>query len=144
MAPPPTQLAGPRPGPRDIISGNGRSGVYLSGAGTSNNVVAGDYIGTDQFGETALGNGYGGVIAGGASSNTIGGSTAVPRTLSRATRRAAYFYLTRGRSITWFPAITSARTHPGRWPLATTRTAWTLSAALRPTRSAERRPVPAM
>ncbi len=60
---------------RNVISGNGYTGVIISGARTSNNVVAGNYIGTTSSGESALGDGvYGdGVdIANGASGNWIG------------------------------------------------------------------------
>ena len=42
---------------RNIISGNFQVGVWITGAGTSNNVVAGDYIGTNSTGMSALPNG---------------------------------------------------------------------------------------
>ena len=62
-------------GVRDVISGNGASGVIVSGSGTTGNVVEGAYIGLDATGEIAVGNGVDGVdIAGGATSNTIGGT----------------------------------------------------------------------
>ncbi len=65
---------------RDVISGNGGSGVYLSGTGTDDNVAEGDYIGTDYTGAHALGNGNGGVILiDGAAGNTIGGTTPASR-----------------------------------------------------------------
>ncbi|MGO9924331.1 MAG: FG-GAP-like repeat-containing protein, partial [Isosphaeraceae bacterium] len=41
---------------RNVISGNGDSGVLISGQGTDGNVVAGDFIGTDLTGTVALGN----------------------------------------------------------------------------------------
>ncbi len=62
---------------RNIISANARAGVWLTGSGTSGNVVEGDYIGLAADGKTALGNGNQGVlIDGGASRNTIGGTAA--------------------------------------------------------------------
>ena len=62
---------------RDVISGNVDTGVWIQDEGTNNNVVDGDYIGTDKTGAVAIGNGAGGVvIANGASNNIIGGSTA--------------------------------------------------------------------
>jgi parallel beta-helix repeat protein len=65
---------------RDVISGNGYYGVYLSDSGTSNNLVEGNYIGTNAAGTAALGNGVNGVeIMNGASSNTIGGVTSSAR-----------------------------------------------------------------
>ena len=65
---------------RNVISGNGDSGVLISGQGTDGNVVAGDFIGTDLTGTVALGNagssGYpanaGVSIEAGASGNWIG------------------------------------------------------------------------
>ena len=60
---------------RDIISANGIDGVQIDYTGTSANVVAGDYIGTDVTGTHALGNTRAGVyIWSGASSNTVGGT----------------------------------------------------------------------
>jgi hypothetical protein len=61
-------------GPGNVISANGGHGVDLSGAGTTGNVVAGDYIGTDAGGSKALGNIDSGVIIWrGASGNRVGG-----------------------------------------------------------------------
>lgn len=58
---------------RNIISGNLRNGVQFEGAGTNNNIVAGNYIGTDLHGTSSLGNGWHGVIIfGTASNNRIG------------------------------------------------------------------------
>jgi hypothetical protein len=65
---------------RDVLSGNGVCGAYLLGQGTSGNVVAGDYIGTDSSGNAALPNHINGVdIVSGASANTIGGTTSGAR-----------------------------------------------------------------
>ncbi len=58
---------------RNIISGNTRNGVQFEGAGTSDNIVAGNYIGTTVSGTALLGNGLHGVIIfGTASNNRIG------------------------------------------------------------------------
>ena len=65
--------AGPL-GQGNLISANTSVGVQLQDAGTSNNSIIGNSIGTDITGDTADGNGYAGiVIAGGASQNVIGG-----------------------------------------------------------------------
>jgi hypothetical protein len=65
---------------RNVISGNSGDGVTLVGPGTSNNVVAGNFIGTDVSGTAALGNDGNGVsILAGASNNTVGGATAGAR-----------------------------------------------------------------
>jgi titin len=60
---------------RNIISGNGGSGVYLNGAGATGNLVQGNYVGTDVSGSLALPNVGDGVTLSGASGNTIGGAT---------------------------------------------------------------------
>jgi hypothetical protein len=71
-------IGGPTASARNLISGNGNTGVYLSGSGASNNVVQGNYIGTDITGTAALANGknglYSGIYASGAPRNLIGGS----------------------------------------------------------------------
>ncbi len=58
---------------RNVISGNALDGVSLYGAGTEQNIVAGNYAGTDVTGRNALGNGGPGVsINAGAARNLIG------------------------------------------------------------------------
>ena len=60
----------------NVISANTGAGVVISGTGTTGNVVEGNFIGTDSAGDTGLGNADDGVqVYGGASDNTIGGST---------------------------------------------------------------------
>jgi len=61
---------------RNVISGNSGIGVEIEGSGTSQNIVAGNYIGTNASGTSALANVEGVMIALGAASNTIGGSFA--------------------------------------------------------------------
>jgi titin len=71
---------------RNVIASEGRGGVRLAGAGTSFNVVAGNFIGTDAAGMAAVGNfnlslGGGdnvGIVAG-ASNNTVGGTDLAAR-----------------------------------------------------------------
>ena len=63
-----------------VLSNNQGDGVELTGSGTSSNVVSGDHLGTDVFGMIALPNLYNGVeVTGGASANTVGGTTASAR-----------------------------------------------------------------
>jgi parallel beta-helix repeat protein len=58
----------------NLISGNAEAGVWLEGAGTSQNTIRGNFIGTNLSGNAAVGNGYDGiVILGGAAQNVIGG-----------------------------------------------------------------------
>ena len=50
-------------GQRNVISGNiFNDGVYILGAGTGDDVVAGNYIGTTATGKAALQNGYEGIL----------------------------------------------------------------------------------
>jgi titin len=55
---------------RNVISGNGGSGIYLSAS--SDNIIAGNYIGTNAAGSAALGNGLMGVGVQDGDANRIG------------------------------------------------------------------------
>jgi VCBS repeat-containing protein/parallel beta-helix repeat protein len=59
---------------RNVISGSGIDGVYV--AGSSGNIVQGNYIGTNAAGTAALGNTEDDVWLNDASNNTIGGTVA--------------------------------------------------------------------
>lgn len=73
-------IGGTAAGTRNVISGNSSQGVTISGAGASNNVIQGNYIGTDVSGTAALANAtFGVTIFGGATNNTVGGTTAAAR-----------------------------------------------------------------
>ena len=61
---------------RNVIAGNGRGGVEINGPAAVNNLVEGNFIGTDVTGTVAPGNQGSGVTVQGASDNTIGGSAA--------------------------------------------------------------------
>jgi titin len=63
-----------RIGPSNIVSGNRLSGVLLSGAGATNNVVFGNRIGTDPDGTAALPNQLDGVLINSVSNNLVGGT----------------------------------------------------------------------
>jgi hypothetical protein len=62
-----------------VINGFSGTGIVLVTNG--NNVIAGNYIGTDATGTARQGNGYGVCIWGSASNNTVGGTTAGTRNL---------------------------------------------------------------
>ncbi len=69
------EIGGTDPGDADVISDNGDWGVTINGA--NENVVEGDFIGTDSTGTLELGNARGGVdFSQGASYNTLGGTAA--------------------------------------------------------------------
>ena len=62
---------------RNIISGNTADGIEIDGTGTSNNLVQGNYIGTDVTGAAGLANSGQGVRVHSAATNiTIGGAAA--------------------------------------------------------------------
>ena len=66
-------IGGTNASARNIISANSWSGVGI-GAGTSGNVVVGNYIGLDIRGTLPLGNSNSGIYIDGASGNVIGGT----------------------------------------------------------------------
>ena len=68
------QIGGTASGARNIISANGDAGIFFLGAGTTANLVQGNFIGTDAFGTLARGNLYEGIYMEQAATNFIGGS----------------------------------------------------------------------
>ncbi len=59
----------------NTIVGNGSAGVWIHDAGTNNNNLVGNYIGTDAASDTWLGNGLNGVtLSAGAANNTLRGN----------------------------------------------------------------------
>ena len=75
-----TRIGGITEGERNLISGNSSDGIRFKV--TSNNVVIGNYIGTNAAGDGAIRNGDDGVeITRDASFNTIGGTTVAERNI---------------------------------------------------------------
>lgn len=66
---------------RNIISGNSGNGIVLNGTGTQQNLVKGNFIGTDISGMAPLSNYSGISILSNANSNTIGGLTVPERNI---------------------------------------------------------------
>jgi len=66
-------IGGTAVGARNVISGNIGAGVSID-PGATNNVVLGNFIGTDATGELAVPNRAAGVLIGESSNNTIGGT----------------------------------------------------------------------
>jgi hypothetical protein len=61
---------------RNVISGNDRDGVRISGAFTTGNIISGNYIGLTAGGTSVVGNDQNGVyLYGNTKNNTIGGDT---------------------------------------------------------------------
>ena len=74
-----TTVGGTQAEARNLISGNGWAGILIVEA--HNNMVAGNYIGTDSSGSKPIGNGNCGINISGASKNTIGGTTSEARNI---------------------------------------------------------------
>ena len=76
-------IGGTAAGARNVISGNEQNGVQIirfTSSAVSNNVVEGNYIGTDAGGTVDLGNGQFGVaLTGGVTNNRIGGTSTASR-----------------------------------------------------------------
>ena len=72
-------IGGDSSGERNLIASSGEVGVRIWGAGTANNTISGNYIGSDVHGTSAFANNDGGIyIADGASYNVVGGVNATP------------------------------------------------------------------
>ena len=69
-------IGGTAIGARNVISGNFIDGVEVSGLGATNNVIAGNYIGTDATGSFAVLNRDNGVYITGVPGNIVGGTAA--------------------------------------------------------------------
>jgi parallel beta-helix repeat protein len=65
---------------RNIISGNSDGGVIINGTGSHDNILYGNFIGTDITGTSRIENGNGVVIINSAN-NTVGGHTAYERNI---------------------------------------------------------------
>jgi hypothetical protein len=70
-------VGGAGAGAGNLLSGNGNAGLWLEGAGVTNNVMQGNWIGLDASGTAAVPNGWAGIyILDGSSGNLIGGTAA--------------------------------------------------------------------
>ena len=69
-------IGGTASGAGNVISSNGAYGVWITGGGTTQNLIQGNAIGTDITGTVALANKQAGVqVDNGAANNTVGGLT---------------------------------------------------------------------
>ncbi len=66
-------------GPNNVISGNTFQGIYMAGARTMDNTIAGNLIGTTASGLAPLGNAQRGIFINGAPNNLVGGTTPADR-----------------------------------------------------------------
>ena len=67
-------IGGTTAGHRNVISGNVQNGIQIQNAGTDNNTIQGNYIGTDAGGTVDLGNAFDGINLADGANNTIGGT----------------------------------------------------------------------
>ena len=68
-------IGGVTSGAGNVISGNGKQGVYVHDSGTTGNVIEGNHIGLNAAGNAAVPNTWAGVnLANGAQFNLVGGS----------------------------------------------------------------------
>ncbi len=72
-------VGGTAAGAGNILVLNQGSGVHIQGGAASGNLVQGNFIGTDRFADTFLGNFHSGVNIESAPRNTIGGTTLAAR-----------------------------------------------------------------
>jgi hypothetical protein len=63
---------------RNVVSGNSEIGIAVVGAGSSSNIIRGNYVGTDRLGSSSVGN-KDGIELSGATGNTIGGTNSSHR-----------------------------------------------------------------
>jgi uncharacterized repeat protein (TIGR01451 family) len=93
-----TLVGGPTAAARNIISANGRNGVYIFDGRSSQAVIENDYIGTDSHGLLPRGNDGFGVAIDGTSNNTIGGSAATGNVIAAngATKKISAYGLVPG------------------------------------------------
>jgi len=86
-------IGGPRAGERNLFSGNVAYGVDLFGVGVQENIVRGNFIGTDITGTKAIPNTYGVLFDDRSSRNLVGGTNPGEWNLiSGNTAFGAYFY----------------------------------------------------
>jgi titin len=70
-------IGGTYSGARNVISGNGESGVFLNAHGATGNCIGGNYIGVGMSGGVMVGNAGDGITINGAPGNTIGGGNVI-------------------------------------------------------------------
>ncbi|PYI87060.1 MAG: hypothetical protein DME26_07380, partial [Verrucomicrobia bacterium] len=84
-------IGGPLAGAGNLISGNGQSGIIISGAAATGNRIQGNLLGTDRGGTLGLGNADAGIAIFGAPANLIGGTAAETRNIISANDKNGIF-----------------------------------------------------
>lgn len=97
---PGNQIGGLTPSARNVISGCGLSAIGFGHPEASNNIVLGNFVGTDITGTNALGNGEDGILLWAGSDNQIGGSApGAANVIVASRRRGMTVYLGAQRTI---------------------------------------------
>lgn len=91
-------IGGTVAGSGNVISGNGQQGIYIVGSGgtASGNFIAGNVIGLDATGASALANGDAGIGISGSANNQIGGTSASMRNILSANGGEGIFVMNAG------------------------------------------------
>jgi hypothetical protein len=84
-------IGGTTPGARNVISGNRGSGIHMVGAGSTGNLIRGNYIGTDASGKVDTGNTADGITMAGVSANSVGGTNAAAGNLISGNEQVGVF-----------------------------------------------------
>lgn len=93
---PTNTIGGLAAGARNVIAGNGGSGINLNGSSSRGNVIQGNYIGVNAAGTAALANAGDGISVNGAPGNRIGGSNAGEGNLISGNAKAGIYLNTSG------------------------------------------------
>ena len=103
-------IGGTVAGARNVISGNTTAGVFFNGAGTSGNLVEGNYVGTDITGTNAIPNTLAGIyLPSGRSPPAMSSAAPSPaRAMSFPATITAFISPAREPPATWSREITSA------------------------------------
>jgi titin len=90
-------IGGTTSGTGNLISGNGRFGIYLNGTGTTGNLIQGNRIGTSVDATIGQGNALDGIaVFAGPANNTFGGTTAGARNVISGNGRDGVFLANAG------------------------------------------------
>ncbi|MBO4873687.1 MAG: T9SS type A sorting domain-containing protein [Bacteroidales bacterium] len=113
-------IGGTTPAGRNIISGNTDYGLPLFGAGATQNVIIGNYIGTDVTGTLPLGNTYGVLFDDGSFSNRVGGDTDSERNIISGNVGYGVFFYNNGTNNNLLKNNFIGTDYTGRYAVANT------------------------
>ncbi len=134
-------IGGTAIGTGNVISGNSNDGIEIINAGTANNLVQGNFIGTNSSGTAILANtGDGVLLSNGAAGNTIGGTSAGTGNVLSGNGNNGIEIVNAGTMNNLVAGNFIGSNSSGTKAFANTFDGILLSTGPRPTRSAGRRP----